>query len=283
MELQFVQKENAPDMPKILYKYRTWNKDEHKRLLTHNEIYYASPDELDELTECIYQRDYESVTDSLIWDYCLQRAMNEVNAGLIKVPFLLNRANYLFKNHDFYNLEHRIKSEKEFRTILNEELSIFCSSETAVNKRLWDTFADFRSGYCVAIDFSEIYSNDELFGTCGRVEYYPEKNPPKLSPLSATSNERVLKMMKIMYSLPDKFKDEQEFRFTKMKMLNKRLKIKPEWIKEVIIGSETSVNCEKEIVKIVKEKYPNASIKRLFVEPTFDIMSIIDYKFNGNC
>lgn len=276
MDLQFVNKENVPDMPKILYKYRTWDKEKHKRLLTHNEIYYSSPDELDELTECIYERDYDSVTDAMIWDFCMKRAMNEVDSGELSIPFVLNRANYLFSINDFYDLDHREKSEVEFRTSLNKELSIFCSSEIPTNERLWNSFAKDKSGYCVGIDFTEIYSNHEVFGTCGRVEYYAEDNPPKFPPISVSSDERVLKMMKIMYGLPDKFKNEEEFRFTKLNMSNKRLKIKPEWIKEVIIGSEASEETKEEITHLVNDKYPNAILKRLFFEPTLDILSIVD-------
>lgn len=274
--MQFVKKEDVPEMPKILYKYRDWGKEEHKRLLTHNEIYYASPDQLDELTECIYERDYDSVTDEMIWDFCMERAMREADMEVIPVPSVLNRTNYLFSIHDFYNLDHRNNSEKEFRTTLNQELSIFCSSETPTNERLWDAFAKQKSGYCVGIDFTEIYSNDEVFGACGKVEYYPKNKPPKFLPISPP-NERTFKMMKIMYGLPDNFKDEKEFRLTKMNIPNKRLKINPEWIKEVIIGSQTSAESEREIFDIVKEKYPNAILKRLFVEPTFNILSIIDF------
>jgi hypothetical protein len=277
MELQFVSRENVPEMPKILYKYRTWDKIEHKRLLTHTELYYASPAELDELTECKLENDYSSVTETTIWDFCLKSAMDEANKGEIYPGNILNRANYLYSINKFHDLSHRKNSEKEFKQHLNEKLSIFCSSETPINERLWNTFAGNKTGYCVGIDFTEIYKNQDLFGTCGRVHYYDENDPPKLAPLSLSSDEGTLKMMKLMYSLPDRFSKEEEFRFTKMHIPNKRVEIKPDWIKEVIIGSETTRESEMEIVELVNVKYPEATLKKLFVEPTFNYLSLLEY------
>ncbi|HTO37591.1 MAG TPA: hypothetical protein VL021_04140 [Brumimicrobium sp.] len=277
MDLQFVKKENASEMPTVLYKYRTWIKPEHKRLLTHHEIYYASPDELDELTECNLGRDYDSVTKEMIWEFCRQEAQREVDAGIVEISFVLNRTKELFETNKFYDLEHRAHAEKEFRAHLNNVLSIFCASETPMNERLWNTFAGYKTGYCVGIDFTEIYTNDTVFGTCGKVNYYQESDHPKIPPISLSSDERVLNMMKLMYNLPDKFREEDEFRFTKMHINNRRVPLNPDWIKEVILGSEMEPTAEAEIVALVTKTYPSAKIKKLFVEPTFNQMSIIDY------
>lgn len=279
MDLQFVNKENVPDMPKVLYKYRTWSKEEHKRLLTHHEIYYASPDELDELTECNLDRDYNSITEEMIWEFSRQEAQREVENGRIEIHKLLNRTKELFETNKFYELDHRKHTEKEYRIHLNNVLSIFCASEISINERLWNAFAGFKSGYCVGLDFTEIYLNDAVFGTCGKVNYYDEKEPPKIPPISLSSDERVLNMMKLIYSLPDKFEREDEFRFSKMHIQNRRVSLKPEWIREVILGSEMDSTSEAEVIELVKANYPGAKLKKLFVEPTFKELSVIDYKW----
>ena len=82
----------------------------------------------------------------------------------------------------------------------------------------------------------------------------------------------------LIYSLPEKFKDEEEFRFTKMHIENRHVNLKPEWIKEVILGSEMEPIAEKEIIELVKKKYPQTLIKKLFVEPTFGYMTTVDYE-----
>ena len=111
---------------------------------------------------------------------------------------------------------------------------------------------------------------------CGRVEYYDELNPPLVPAISLSDDDGVRKMLKIIYSLPDRFKEENEFRIHKTHIQNKRVALKPEWIKEIILGSEMSEVDKKEVISIVREKYPHAVIKRLFVEPTFGILSIVD-------
>jgi len=278
MELQFVKKEDAPEMPRVLYKYRTWKKPEHKRLLTHSEIYYAAPNDFNEVTECNLERDYDSITEQMIWDFCMNDAMLQVNQGMIHPSQVNHRAKELYESNLFHDEESRKESERLFREHLNKELSIFSASENASNERLWSTFAAEKRGYCVGIDFTEIYGNDEVFGACGRVEYYDESNPPKILPISMSSDERVMNMMKVIYSLPRKFETEEEFRFSKMHIENRQVALDPKWIAEVIIGSEMSKEDEKEIVEIVKAKYPNAELKRLFVEATFNAYSVIPYK-----
>jgi hypothetical protein len=276
MSLKFVNKEDVSTLPQVLYKYRTWNNADHKRLLTHGEIYYAAPDEFQELTECNLQPDYAAVNDSMIWEFCRQEAQRQVDRGDIPVPYVLNRAKELYANHSFYDLEHRKRAEEEFRIYLNETLSIFCASKTPINERLWNAFAGFKEGYCVGIDFTEIYGNDKIFGACGPVDYYDETKAPTRIPISLSNDDRVLSMMELIYSLPKKFQDEGEFRLSKMHMQNRRVTLNPAWIKEVILGSGMSPASQTEVMALVKEKYPNAALKKLFVEPTFETLSIIE-------
>ncbi len=278
MDLSFINKEDAPDFPKILYKYRTWSKEEHKRLLTEGEIYYASPNDFNEVTECNLERDYDSVTDEMIWNYCRKRALYEAEKGKILISNIEVRTRDLYESNTFHDLENRKENEREFRESLNNSLSVFSASESSTNERLWSTFASERRGYCVGINFSAIYKNEDIFGSCGRVNYYDEKNPPKILPLSFSPQERISNMMQIIYSLPNKFKEEEEFRFTKMHISQKTVQLKPEWISEVILGSEISNKDESEIVRLVKSKYPNTELKKLFVEPTFGYHTIVNYE-----
>jgi len=263
--------------PRILYKYRTWGNPEHRRVLEHNEIYYASPEDFDEITECNIESDYDAVSEEMLQEVCLQKAELELKMGEILTSQVKKRALFLYKNNKFHDLEHRIKHEAENRERVNKDISIFSVSETALNERLWEVFANHKTGFCVGIDFTEIYKDDEIFGSCGEVDYYDVSNPPKIVPLSLTQEERLVKMRTLIYSLPDKFKEEAEFRFAKMYIKNRRVKIKSDWIKEVILGSEISSSDEKEIVELVKKKHSVAVLKKLFIEPTFNIMSIVNY------
>jgi hypothetical protein len=280
MYSKFISKENVPGFPSILYKYRTWNKSEHKRLLTHCELYYASPDEFNEITECNLDYDYNSVSEEDIYKFCEEKVKIDYKDYCISEKEFKEKVQELYSKNLFHDLNHREKSKRENREILNKSLSIFSASQHSNNARLWSTFTNERRGYCVGIDFTEIYKNDEIFGSCGRVEYYDEKNPPKISPISLSTDERVFKMMKLIYSLPNRFIEEDEFRFTKMYIKEKIVKLNPNWISEVILGSEMNKKDELEILKLVNEKYKSAQIKKLFVDPNSEKHIVLDYKFS---
>ncbi len=272
----FVTEQEIDSLPKILYKYRTWTKTEHKRLLTNCEIYFSAPSELDENTECALPRDYDSVSEKMILQFCLNKAFEFYRTGNIMFDDLINQTRELYAANTFHDIELREGKEIINKNRINEVLSIFCATETSNNERLWNTFARDKTGYCVGIDFTEIYSNQNVFGSCGKVNYYDEENPPKVPAISLDDSDGAVKMMKIIYSLPKKFEKENEFRLSKSYMQNKTVQLKPEWIKEIILGSEISDKDRNEIISIAKTKYPHAKLKRLFVEPTYNILSIVE-------
>lgn len=57
------------DMPSILYKYRNWKDDYHKGLLTHNEIYFASPKDFNDPYDCRITERFVNRTPEEIENY----------------------------------------------------------------------------------------------------------------------------------------------------------------------------------------------------------------------
>lgn len=277
-DFHFITKDDLPKLPKVLYKYRDWSDDYHKRILTHGEIYFASPNEFKEHSECTLERDYDCVTDKMIWELCSIQAMEQAAFGIIAPSDIYKLANQLYSNHSFHDIENRRKTESEFKTLLNNAFSIFCASEIATNERLWEDFSNHRTGFCVGIDFTEIYKNPNVFGHCQRVQYYDINNPPKVPAITLNDTEGVNKMLQIIYSLPNRFAEEKEFRFNKTNMKNRMVKLNSNWIKEIILGDKISSSDEQEILKIANDKYPDARLKRLFYEPTFDYFSAVNLK-----
>lgn len=62
------------DLPQRVYKYRKSFNMDHKRILKNNEIYFASPLNLDELHECNIPVDYDYITDEFIFEYAYKSA-----------------------------------------------------------------------------------------------------------------------------------------------------------------------------------------------------------------
>jgi len=77
-------------------------------------------------------------------------------------------------------------------------------------------------------------------------------------------------MLKVIYSLPRKFKGEDEFRFAKMNINNRQVNFPTSAVKEIILGSSITKSNKNEIIKIVKAKFTTASITQAKYDETLD-------------
>lgn len=112
MELEFVNHRGISELPKVLYKYRTWNRDDHKRLLSHGEIYFAAPNDFNEATECNLERDYDCTSEDMIREFSMIEATREVDLGKIYPWEFLRRAQHLYETNLFHDNNHREETKK---------------------------------------------------------------------------------------------------------------------------------------------------------------------------
>jgi hypothetical protein len=240
------------ETPKIIYKYRDWNNSDHRRIITHREIYFSSPLSCDEHHECNLPTDFDSVTEDDLFNFYLRRICKNPNP----TPKDFEDACQFVKETSFYDSKHREKWEIESRNELDEFISIFSVSATYSNMHLWDTFAKERKGFCIGIDTSKIMGNKEIFGSCGRVNYYCIHKPPKLKALHFDKKESVEDMFLLTFSLPIIFEDEEEFRFIKTQMVDKKVQLTKDYFKEIILGESMDKSAREEIIKACKDTMP---------------------------
>lgn len=163
-------------------------------------------------------------------------------------------------NTPLKDIKHRQRMEIEFRKDLDKVLSIFCCSEHKDNYNLWTNFAANHTGFCVGFDTRIMLKGSEILGSGGKVDYYPLNRAPKRKPICLSDDERILEMQKVIFSLPDKYSDEDEYRLTKLHLRNRKVVINPKAIKEVIIGYKMSAKNRNEIVNITKSRFPDAKL-----------------------
>lgn len=245
------------ELPSKLYKYRIWRKPEHKRMLTDVELYFAPPLDCDEQHECNLKRDYSLLTDQMIFDFSYRTAPKNLYNSEEERMALATR---MIKESPVHDPQHREEMHTYFREKLNGILSIFCASEHKDNFSLWQTFGDQQEGFCVGLNPRKMFENQEIFGSGGKVQYYSLDNPPKIRPLCFTEEEHIEDMMKVIFSLPDKYAKEDEFRLSKMFLNNKQVKINPHAIEEIILGAEMGSEHKEEIIAVVKKILPHAEV-----------------------
>lgn len=239
------------ELPKILYKYRSWKDEFHKRILTNQEIHFDSPftsagNNHDEL---IYKFDFDSVSKDDIYQWFYRDSVC-IPDDKKRIEFSKNKSeNFTFENETF-----RQKWKETMKQNLNSTVSIFCASEKNDNISLWESFGDNHEGFCVGFDGKELFKNTH-FPFAGEVKYCIEDEEPLISPFVPKDTiECIEHYRKRIMFLPDKFKGENEYRFAKLFMQSRTFPIPQNVIKEIIFGFRMSVENKNQIRKVVSEQ-----------------------------
>jgi hypothetical protein len=262
------------NLPPIIYKYRDWTNNKHKRIISEREIYFANPYDCDEQYECNLPTDYDSVGKEDLYQYFVQTAPDY---GYIAEKDKHEIAKKMITESPFNSIEHRIRSEKLMRTELNERLSVFCTSEHKDSLHLWNVFGANQTGFCVGINTLKMFNKSESFAACAKVDYYPIGTPPMIKPFSLTEKEKLEKMLRIIYSLPDIYSNEDEFRFSKINIIKREVILPEECFEEIILGEKMDSKHEKEIINLIKINLPKCRIYKCKYDKhgfKFDLISI---------
>lgn len=65
----------ATKLQPVVFKYRSWNNDFHKTILTNQTVYYARPSEFEDNKDCMIRKQYERITDQDLYRRYLDSSM----------------------------------------------------------------------------------------------------------------------------------------------------------------------------------------------------------------
>jgi len=250
-------------MPDIVYKYRSWQNEFHKSCLTANELYFASPKEINDPFDFRIFMDYSMLdTDEKKGKYIKRALTQESNQQ--EVDDLGGYDEAFRKNMEWFK-EDPNKLQTYFNNKAEESLirfRILCLSEIWDSILMWSHYADQHRGYCLGYD-AKSFKN---FGLFGGVHY--QEDYPRMSPLEAGTFQFML------FHTLCKSKDwsyEREYRIVNILDKIERYSDKPTiygeaTIKEVILGLNIKYDdalaigtlCKKNGIELYKaEKIPN--------------------------
>jgi hypothetical protein len=186
------------------------------------------------------------------------------------------RAIKRLKDCKFNDLKNRAEVEKWSNKIQDDNLGIFCASTKRDSIEMWDKFGNLHEGYCVGLIPAEIIKNPRLFGTIGKVDYYPSHKPPEIIPINLTEKDAIKNMTIKNFSVPDNFVYESEYRIAKYNYIqnkltgrferikfnqdSRRVPIPESCYKEILLGSDISDKDRYEIIETCKNTMPNVPI-----------------------
>lgn len=242
---------------RVVYKYRDWKNKNHKKLLTDNIMYLASPRDFNDPFDCRINKNFSLLTD--------QERDKYINDMAIKYYPTAESKGESFDSL-LRNFEERMKNIKEIQVLADSNLysmqddyyAIFSCSEVWNNILMWSHYANFHTGICVGLKTKELLKSG-VIGKFGKVVY--RKSFPKIKPkvLKSQDDWDYAESFVETHTKAIGWSYEQEVRFhitsTRALCLEDRLiQISDNYFDSVILGIRIPDEDKQEIVEICKTK-----------------------------
>lgn len=245
---------NPNNHPPILYKYRNWKDDYQKDLLRKNELFMASPGSLNDPFDCrIYENYLKYIDTEEKKDNYILESLNKHSTYFKENDISLSQAKKILEERMEDLLKYQIRSEVIGSEFDDKHFGITCFSEKWDSILMWTHYADNHRGYCIGFD-EKMLRISQLFDKIKRVEY--SQNYPELDPLN--KHKKIDELKYFVKSLDWEY--EKEVRLLNLYLdyktpePNRIITLDNKFIKEVIIGLNTSKKDREEIISIARDK-----------------------------
>ena len=244
--------------PPTLCKYRVWSDGFHKRLITHNELFFSSPKRFNDPYDCgLPFRQHINNSDPVVIKYMVEKS------ALNKFPDLKNDKNafeekcakqlFLIQQNpeSWFEMNWGLKPEN-----LNEIFGVLSLTPHSNNYLMWSHYSDSHKGFCVEFDTRKLV--ESIAGHFQQVRY--ENEIPFISITDTLENEL---LAKLIYTKSSIWKYEDEYRLSRIHKSDFAVSFDPESLISIHFGYNMNYEEQIEIIELVKVKYPKAKFYKM--------------------
>lgn len=240
------------NIPKVLYKYRSWSNTWHQKLLKEKKAFFAAFSQFndpfdgaipfryktDDLTpENIFQKSYELAkrsypdwSDQKIHEYCFE-----------------NQKDGKHTDEQFWLAQHESLVQMNAQAF-----GVFSTSAVRDEYLMWSHYSDSHKGYCIGLDTEVLMASTPLI--IGQVTY---QDPLPRIDLFAEIEEFI---QSVLFTKGLMWEYEEEFRMLLPKGARKEMILPDGVIHSVVIGCKMPEKLRIELVTFILEKYPKAEL-----------------------
>ena len=247
----------------MLYKFRDWGNNEHKKILTKNQIFFAQPSSFNDPFDCHIDENFTILSELEIENYIEEQIDFHVleNTFDIQQEFRLR----------IFDLEFLNKKQNENFKIQDKHIGVFsCNQDTEnqlgwQNILMWSHYANNHKGFCVGFDKEKTHNwlkSKHITGGPVYYDKYPEIK--QVVPIAANKEKTKEYFKNTISNKATNWNYENEYRFVKINIKNNfeiglRIKDRIEELTadcyvEVTLGLETSLKHEKKIAKECRKR-----------------------------
>lgn len=239
-------------LPETIYKYRDWNNDYHKCLLTDNELYFASANQFNDPFDCAipYRYDEKQLTAENLYIKYLESAKYQHPDYS---DSQLQEAAYRSQQRDLiHDEQYQEEEEKESQERFNKKFGIVSLTANENNFLMWSHYSASHTGFCVGFDTNRLCH--EAMGTLKAVDYCEE------FPTFGLFEDDIKSFMKLTYTKSRVWEYENEYRILKDKMARKTLVLPEDTFAQVILGCKMPQIVKFEVLDLIEKRFPKVAV-----------------------
>lgn len=237
------------DLPPLIYKYRTWSDNYHKRFITEREVFMASARTFEDVLDCNNPTRFDLLTNQQIYDYYLWSSKKKnLNFSRQQHRKFARTWFKISPVHDKAKVkEWMVQSIEDY----HDHSGILSLTGNWNNDFMWQKYADNNKGFCIAYNTKEMF---KYLGGGAVVEYIAEL--PIILPEPFMDFALALRN-RVYYKTLD-WSIEEEYR-TKMfwphtaTVNDRQIKLPQAAFNKIILGDNISDLDRGEIIKNVKQ------------------------------
>jgi hypothetical protein len=237
---------------RVVYKYRSWNNDCHRRILSDNEIYLPSPKDFNDPFDCAIIPNYDLLDtvdkkDKFIDQFIAAiKATNSIFEADTYTKVLKGR----FESNPSKTIEELKALYRKHQNLAYGIFSLSCNWNSVL---MWSHYSDNHKGFCIGFDLEELKKLNE-FQMGGDIEYSNEF--PQIDPL----NHEIEVIFKEINTKASPWSYEEEYRLFSIigrGAKERKFRIPDSCLREVTLG----LRFPEEDIKKVKELIGQRAIK----------------------
>ncbi len=257
--------------PPILYKFRSWNNENHRKLLTERKLWVPCATKLNDPFDCSIPFRY----DKMKYNDLVNRLVQLRSEDRPGVPIEDITSEVIARIDDLGIRDPHRNAEVlvDFTEFEKRRHAVLSFAGVRDNPLLWSHYADKYSGFCVAIDSRQIQASlDGLFDRTDvlsfgfRIQYVPDM-PVIIPPPEISSEEDADARFRILTTKSCHWSHEKEYRYVFAGAFDFAIELRPSCVAHVILGSEMPTEDKCEIRKHVKAQFPEAAILQACKNP----------------
>ncbi|AYL94584.1 DUF2971 domain-containing protein [Mucilaginibacter celer] len=251
------------EMPPMVYKYRDWNNDSHKKIITQREVYFAAPNQFEDELDCKNPTRWDLLTEEDILNKFYRDSQYKNPQYTIEQH--MEYAIYWSNNTQVRNKDFIAQMQQESFNQYCERTGVLSLTEYPCETRMWEKYSSMYTGFCIGFDTKLMLP--QICNSGGKVIYHDELPIIHPFPKHSYINQALLQV----FNKHNKWSFEKEYRafkfrlnpFTKAERISV---IHPDAVKEIILGFKISKENEDSLLSSIPSELNHVKIKKAFLQ-----------------